>query len=122
MSTENAVLTVIHDQLGQILTTVFAKGNNPFTITVGPSDGLLSQLQAPGDDPPRISLGFGLDILNTSVSALLDALPASASGPLGALGVSQVLDKVRSALGGRLGLFEQQRKTITDLIAAHDPA
>ena len=127
MSTENAVLTIIHDQLGQVLTGVFARANssNPFTIAVNADDGLLKQLNQDGDDPPRISLGFGLDVLNTSVSAVLGALPVSGPTPFGLLdlsNVSQVLDKVRSALGGRLGLFERQRDAIAKLIAARDPA
>jgi len=124
MSTQHAVLTILHDQLGQVLATVFAsEGSNPFVIRVNPGDGLLAQLQTPGDDPPRVSLGFGLDILTTSVSVLLGALPTSPAGPLillDKLDVSQLVEKVRSALGGRLGLFEQQRDAIANLIAARD--
>jgi len=126
MSTQHALLTILHDQLGQVLTTVFASGGtSPFVIRVNPGDGLLAQLQAPGDDPPRVSLGFGLDILTTSVSVLLGALPTSSTGPLillDKLDVSQLVDKLRNALGGRLGLFEQQRDAIANLIAARDPA
>jgi hypothetical protein len=126
MSTDNAIAAVIHDQLGEVLAGVFRRGGrSPFRIDVNPDDGLLKQLEEPGDAPPRISIGLGLDILGTSVSALLDALPASGAGPLGVLRLpdaTQLVDRVRSALGGRVRLFERQREVIAGLIAARSPA
>ena len=125
MSTQGAIAAVIHDQLGQILMTVFRpNGRSPFGISVSPGDGLLQQLEEAGDAPPRVSLGFGLDIVTSSVSALLDALPAPSAGASGVLGlpdVSRLLDDVRRALGGRLGLFDRQRDVIAGLIAARNP-
>ena len=59
MSTSNAIAAVIHDQLGQVLTTVLKSGGkSPFEIHVNPNDGLLQQLQEPGDAAPRVSLTF----------------------------------------------------------------
>lgn len=59
MSTNNAIAAVIHDQLGQVLTTVLKSGGkSPFEIHVNPNDGLLQQLQEPGDAAPRVSLTF----------------------------------------------------------------
>jgi hypothetical protein len=59
VSTSNAIAAVIHDQLGQVLTTVLKSGGkSPFEIHVNPNDGLLQQLQEPGDAAPRVSLTF----------------------------------------------------------------
>lgn len=125
MNAQNAIAAVIHDQLGQTLMSVFSPGGkSPFEIRFNAADTLLNQLQQPGTDPPRVSLSFVLDVLTNSVSALLDALPDSPSGPLGVLGrpdVSRVLDNVRNALQGRAGLFDKQRDLIADLIAARNP-
>ena len=125
MSTQSAIAAVLHDQLGEILVTVFKpNGRSPFGFAVSPGDGLLKQLDEPGDAPPRVSLGFGLDIVTNSVSALMDALPDSPAGASGLSGlpdVSRVLDDVRRKLGGKLGLFERQRDVIAGLIAARNP-
>jgi hypothetical protein len=123
VSTDSAIAAVIHDQLGQVLTTVFKPGGkSPFEIRVNPDDGLLKQLQQPGDAAPRVSLGFALDIVTAAVSVLLDALPAP--GPLGVLprldGL-QLLDKLRGALQSPLGLLERQRDLFASLIAARNP-
>ena len=59
MSTNNAIAAVIHDQLGQVLTKAFKPGGeNPYKINPNPNDGLLKQLQEPGDAAPRVSLTF----------------------------------------------------------------
>jgi hypothetical protein len=59
VSTNNAIAAVIHDQLGQVLTTVLKSGGkSSFEIHVNPNDGLLQQLQEPGDAAPRVSLTF----------------------------------------------------------------
>ena len=122
---QNIIATVIHDQLGQTLMTVFSRGGrSPFEIHVAPNDTLLAQLQQPGTDPPRVSLSFILDVLTDSVSAFADALPASASGPLGLLArsdVPRVLESIRNALS-RAGLFDRQRDLVADLIGAQNPA
>jgi len=123
VSTTNAIAAVIHDQLGQVLTKAFKPGGeNPFKINTKPNDGLLKQLQEPGDAAPRVSLGFALDIGSSALAALLDILPAS--GPLGALpkldGL-QLLDKLRGVLQSPLGLLERQRDLIANLISAHNP-
>lgn len=124
MNAQNAIATVIHDQLGQTLVGVFSPGGrSPFEIRFDAGDTLLHQLQQPGTDPPRVSLSFVLDVLTNSVTAFADALPQSASGPLGVLArpdVPHVLDSIRNAL--QPGLFDAQRDLIADLIAAQDPA
>ena len=128
MSTSNAIAAVINDQLGQVLTTVFKSGGkSPFEIHVNPNDGLLKQLQEPGDAAPRVTLGFALDIGSAALSELLGILPAS--GPLGALPKldgSQLLEKLKGKLQSLksplgLGLLERQRDQIAKLISAHDP-
>ena len=128
MATQDAILTMIHDKLGQVLADAFAPGGaNPISIIVGKGkdDALLSQLEDPKTDVPRMSLSFAADILTTSVSVLLGALPTPDPGRPRILGIndlSQLLQKVRQDLGNRLGLFEQQLASLSDLIAARDPA
>ncbi len=126
MNRETALVALIHDQLGQILTKVLTQdaGANPFQIHLGEKDTLVGQLATPGDGPPRVSCAFALDIVTSSVSTLLDALPTPASGPFAALkgsDFSELLDKVRNALGGQLGLFDRQRDAIATLIATRNP-
>jgi hypothetical protein len=124
VNAQNAIATVIHDQLGQTLMGVFSQGKSPFVIRVNANDALLAQLEQPGTDPPRVSLSFVLDVLANSVSAVADALPASVAGSAGELArpdVSQVLDKVRGTLK-QVGLFDRERDLITDLIASRNPA
>jgi hypothetical protein len=123
VSTTNAIAAVIHDQLGQVLTKAFKPGGeNPFKINTNPNDGLLKQLQEPGDAAPRVTLEFVLDIGSAALSALLEILPTS--GPLGALpklNGLQLLDKLKGVLKNPLGLLERQRDQIANLISAHNP-
>jgi hypothetical protein len=125
---QRAIAAVVHGQLGQRLASVFsAGGQSPVKIVVSldPKDKLLNQLAEPGDDPPRFSLAFGLDILSSSLSIVLDALPVPLGGPLGGLqkpNLSQLLDNVRKALEGQLGLLERQRDVIAQVIVAARPA
>ncbi|HXJ79899.1 MAG TPA: hypothetical protein VMS64_14600 [Candidatus Methylomirabilis sp.] len=122
---QTIIATVIHDQLGQILMTVFTpNGKNPFEIRVAPNDTLLAQLQQPGTDPPRVSLSFVLDVLTSALSALADAMPVSAAGPIGVLArsdVARVLDSIRNALP-LAGLFDRQRDLIADVTGAQNVA
>ena len=122
MTIDNAIAAVIHDQLGQALTSAFKPdGKSPFVI-VKPDDGLLKQLQEPGDASPRVSVGFALDIVTAAVSVLLNALPAP--GPLGTLprlDAGQLLDKLKGALPSPLGLLERQRDLIASLISPPTP-
>ena len=95
MSTQNAIVTVIHDQLGQTLMKVFKQGDglfqkgdadNPFSISVSGSDTLIGQLGDGTDGPPKITLGFALDVAGNSVAALVEALdPTPASAPSAAV-------------------------------------
>ena len=102
MNAQNAIAALIHDQLGQTLVGVFAKGvgKDVFDIRVSENDSLLGQLTGPGEGPPRISLGFGLDIAGSSVSTLVNALPTPAGGPFALLkgkDLSDLVNGVRSA-------------------------
>ena len=134
MSTQNAIVTVIHDQLGQTLMKVFKQGDglfqkgdadNPFSISVSGSDTLIGQLGDGTDGPPKITLGFALDVAGNSVAALVEALdPTPASAPSAAVSLPDpgaVFDKVRGALRGKLGLFNQQESAIASLITARNP-
>ena len=70
MNAQNAIAALIHDQLGQTLARVFSNGvgKDVFDIRAAEGDSLLGQLTGPGEGPPRISIGFGLDIAGTSLS------------------------------------------------------
>lgn len=127
MNPQNAIAALIHDQLGQTLVRVFSEGvgKDLLDIHVNESDSLLAQLTGPGEGPPRISLTFGLDLLASSVSTLLDGLPAPDGGPFGLLkkkDLTELMGRVRDKLGERLGLLGEQRDAIAGLIAAQDPA
>jgi hypothetical protein len=127
VNTQNAIAVLIHDQLGQTLARVFTGGVGAdlFDIRVSANDTLLGQLTGPGDGPPRISIVFGLDIVGTSVSTLLNALPAPAGGPFASLrgrDLADLVSGVRTALRGQLGLLENQHEAIAGLVTAQNPA
>lgn len=127
MNRQNALAALIHDQLGQTLVGVFRDGVSQqiFDIHVNENDSLLGQLTGPGDGPPRISLGFGLDIVGSSASTLLNALPTPAGGPFALLkgnDLTDLVNSVRNALKGRLSLLDNQRDAIASLVAAQGPA
>ena len=118
MSTPNALTALIHDRLGQTLKDVFAKTSNGnpadiFKIALSPGDTLVAQLEAPGDGPPRVTLGFLLDIVSSAVPTLPDG-----SGP------GELLAKIRTTLKGRLAFFKQMdlEDEIANLVAAADTA
>jgi len=118
VSTPNALTALIHDRLGQTLKDVFAKtaNGNPadiFKIALSPGDTLVAQLEAPGDGPPRVTLGFLLDIVSSAVPTVPDG-----SGP------GELLAKIRTALKGRLAFFKQMdlEDEIANLVAAADTA
>jgi hypothetical protein len=134
VSTQSAIVTVIHDQLGQTLEKVFKQGDglfekggadNPFSISTNGTDTLIGQLTDGTDGPPKITLGFALDIAGDSVAALIDALnPAPTSDTSAAPSLPDpgaVLDKVQNALRGKLGFFNQQENAIARLITARNP-
>jgi hypothetical protein len=121
MFAPNAVAALIHDRLGQTLRDVFARAasSNPgllFQIRLEPGDTLLRQLEEPGDGPPRITLGFALDIVGGAVSVLPD-LGSSNRPDLGDL-----LRRVQAAVRERLVFFAGLRDDITRLVDADDPA
>jgi hypothetical protein len=123
---QNAIVALIHDQLGQTLARVFSNGvgKDILDIRTNEGDSLLGQLTGPGEGPPRISIGFGLDIVGTSISTLLNALPTPVGGPFALLkgrDLSDLADGVRKALRGQLGLLEKQHETIVGLIVAQNP-
>ncbi|HEY7039489.1 MAG TPA: hypothetical protein VID28_11570 [Methylomirabilota bacterium] len=115
MSTPNALTALIHDRLGQTLKDVFAKaasGNPTDIFRISPEqDSLVAQLEAPGDGPPRVTLGFLLDIVSSAVPTVPD-------GP----GPAELLGKIRTALRGRLAFFKQMdlEDEIAALVAAAD--
>ena len=126
MNAQNAIAALIHDQLGQTLARVFSNGvgKDIFDIRVNEGDSLLGQLTGPGEGPPRISIGFGLDIVGTAVSTLLNALPTPAGGPFALLkgrDLSDLADGVRKALRGQLGLLEKQHDIIVGMVVAQNP-
>jgi hypothetical protein len=114
---------LIHDRLGQTLKDVFGKAasGNPidiFSISLSPGDTLVGQLEEAGDGPPRVTLGFVLDIINSSVSTLPGGAGLSLPDP------AELLRNVRNALRGRLAFFDQLNlgDGIAALVAAGDPA
>jgi len=126
VNAQNAIAALIHDQLGQTLTKVFSKGvgKDIFDIRTNEGDSLLGQLTGPGEGPPRISIGFGLDIVGTSISTLLNALPTPAGGPFALLkdkDLPDLMAGVRKALQGQLGLLEKQNEAIVRLVVAQNP-
>jgi hypothetical protein len=117
VSTPNALTALIHDRLGQTLKDVFAKtaSGNPADIfrISAEQDSLVAQLEAPGDGPPRVTLGFLLDIVGSAVPTVPD-------GP----GPGELLGKIRTALRGRLDFFKQLdlEDEVAALVAAADTA
>jgi hypothetical protein len=128
MSRENALAALIHDEIGQTLSRVFAKEANANPLEIAPRDSetLVGQLTAPGDGPPKVTLSFGLDIVQSSIATLLDALPTpdlKHLQPLKPPDVLELLNTVRGAIKGRLRFFvDRQEDVIARLIAARDPA
>lgn len=128
MSRENALAALIHDEIGQTLSRVFAHeaNANPFAIAARGSETLVGQLTGPGDGPPKVTLSFGLDIVQSSVATLLDALPTpdlKRLPPLNPPDVVERLSTVRGVIKGRLRFFiDRQEDVIARLIAARDPA
>ena len=118
MGTPNALTALIHDRLGQTLKDVFARtaSGNPADILkfgLNPGDTLVAQLEEPGDGPPRVTLGFLLDIVGSAVPTVPDG-----SGP------GELLGRIRTALRGRLDFFKQLEleDEIAALVAAADTA
>jgi len=124
---QNAVAAVVHDQLGQTLMRVF-RGDadaNPFVFGGGEDVSLVSQLTGPGTGPPRMSIGFGLDLVGSSLATVLDALPTPDAGRFNLLKGPDLIalrDQVKTALRGKLGLLDNQRDAVARLMAAQDPA
>jgi hypothetical protein len=123
VSTPTAVTALIHDRLGQTLKDVFGKAasGNPsdiFNISLQPGDTLVGQLEEVGDGPPRVTLGFVLDIISSSVPILPDGPGLNLADP------AEILRNVRNALRGRLAFFDQLNlgDSIAALVAAGDSA
>jgi hypothetical protein len=124
MNVQNAIAAVIHDRLGQKLAGIFQNGVGADLLNIDvDNDSLVGQLTSPGEGPPRITIGFGLDVLDASISTLLDDLP-TLDRPFAFLRGGQLTDlvrKVHDALRGRLVLLEQHRDAIAQLVATQDP-
>jgi len=110
MNRQHIMAAMIHDQVGQTLVKILqgAGRDNPFQIRLGPNETLLGQLAAPGDGPPRISVGFGLDIVDGSVSALLDRLPVPDAGLFARLSSMAESAAMRAVEVGTQGVSEFQ--------------
>src|SRR5262249_27440325 len=126
MNLQTAASVLVHDQVGQALEGLLKSGNieHLFNIVADPSQTLLGQLTGPGDGPPNISLGFGLDILGTPFTALLNALPDPKGSPFSFLkggDLTALRNNVRDALRGHLNIFDNQRDAIAKLVATQDP-
>jgi hypothetical protein len=99
-------------------------GPDLINIQVGDNGRLIDQLRSPGDGPPRISIGWGLNIVDRSLSDALAALPRPDGGPVPFLARNVFEDlrrKVREDLRTHLKLLEDRRNAIGSLIAAQDP-
>jgi hypothetical protein len=123
VSTLNAATALIHDRLGQTLKDVFgrAASGNPidiFSISLPPGDTLVGQLEEAGDGPPRVTLGFVLDIISSSVPTLPGGPGLNLPDP------AELLRNARNALRGRLAFFDQLNlgDGIAALVAAGDSA
>src|SRR5262245_59816809 len=130
MNLQNAVSALVHDQVGQALEGLLKGGSieDLFSIRVNANESLLGQLTGPGDGPPKISIGFGLDILGTPFKTLLNALPLSDDRPLAFLrkeDLSALVGRVQDALRDKLTVFNtlpDPRGAIAQLIAGEGPA
>lgn len=78
----------------------------------------MAQLEEAGDGPPRVTLGFVLDIINSAVPRLPDSPGLNLPDP------AELLRNVRTALRGRLAFFDQANlgDAIAALVAAGDSA
>src|SRR5262249_15800361 len=85
VNAQNAIATVIHDQLGQTLMAVFTQGKSPFVIRVNENDALLAHR-----DPPA-------------------AAPAAGNGPAARLALVRPrrLDELGLGIGGRAAAVER---------------
>jgi hypothetical protein len=126
VSTENAMVALILDQLGQTLVAVFQQGVLPFGISFNANDTLMRQLANPDVTVPRVSLGFVRDIATTSAAALLDTLNQQGGRGGGSvfdrLDPAELLGRLRQELGNRLTSFGKQQNAIASFIAARDPS
>ena len=123
MSMPNAVTALIHDRLGQTLKDVFARAasGDPtalLEILPQPGDTLVAQLEEGGDGPPRVTLGFALDIVTSAVPRLPDGPGLDLPDPV------ELLRNARNALRGRLAFFDKVNlgDGIAALVAAGDSA
>lgn len=126
MNLQNTAAAFVHNQMGQALEGLLRNGaiDHLFNIDVNPGESLLGQLTGPGDGPPKISIGFGLDILGTPFSALLNALPVADGSPFALLrggALTALRSRIKDAVGGRLSLFDNQGDVIAKLVAAQGP-
>ena len=147
MSTQNAIVTVIHGKLGEVLTSVFERGDgifketdSPFAFALSGGGSLSEQLRDGTDGPPKITPALIFDIAADSVSDVMkrlntrgaaDSSGGAASAPAGSaaqesqdrgiLDPGSVPTRVISAVKGHLGIFEQKANAITDLITNRDP-
>jgi len=130
MNLQNALSAVVHDQVGHALEGLLRGGpiENLFNIRVSPTESLLGQLTGPGDGAPRISIGFGLDILGTPFRTVTERLPLSNDRPLGLLRteeLSALIGRVQDALRGQVSVLDalaDPRDAIAKLIGGQGPA
>src|SRR5215470_8828895 len=119
MDIPNTIVAMVHDRVGEALTSFLSGGDNPFFIRLSPADTLLAQLEDTSVTLPRVSAGFIGDIALSSVSGVVNKLrslsqDSQASGGAGLPKLPNPADlvaQVRSALGRRLPFPPQQQDT-----------
>ena len=119
MSTPNAVSALLHDRLGKILQDVFGRAPTADLsdlFRIDPADRLIAQLEGAGEGPPRVTLGFLLDLVSSSpLAALRDGDRLSLPDP------AEVVGRIREFLKDKLAFFDRVRDDLASLVAADDP-
>ena len=118
MSMPNAVSALLHDRLGQTLQDVFGRppaANLSDLFRIDPADSLVRQLEAPGEGPPQVTIGFLLDIVSGPLAALRDVDRLSLPDP------AELVRRIRDFLRGKLAFFDRLRDDLAALVAADDP-
>ena len=129
MSTQNAVVALIHDQLGTALKDFFQLGQDApvpekLVSLIAQEQSLLEQLQEveTTDDEkkaPNVTFGLVIDIVGNSVSSLFGHLPISSTTPptLPLLSLSPELQRL---FQNQLKFFAAQKDDLITMVTARD--